>query len=191
MKTRQTLLQKIKANHDDRSWEDFVYYYRAYVLMLIKGMGLDHHTAEDISQQVMIKTWKKLPDFDYNPKRCLFRTWLSRVVKNTVLDYLKSKAGRMNNASVELNDFEEIIQPDIEKLADQEWKTYITDLAWSNVRPHFKDNVIETFLELRKGGEINAIAGKMGIQENTVYVYRKRVENALAKEIVRLDKELS
>ena len=51
--TRETLLERIRNRHDEQSWEDFVYYYKQYIYIICRRMGLNHHDAEEIVQKVM------------------------------------------------------------------------------------------------------------------------------------------
>jgi DNA-binding NarL/FixJ family response regulator len=58
------------------------------------------------------------------------------------------------------------------------------------VRERFQPNVIATFELFLKGLAGKNVAEQMGIPLNTTHVYKKRVQNALTKEILRLDHEL-
>ena len=84
--TRETLLQRIRNRHDEESWEDFVYYYRQYIYIICRGMGVNHHDSEELVQKVMMKAWDKLPEFEYDKKK-RFRGWLCMVTGNTVKDF--------------------------------------------------------------------------------------------------------
>ena len=66
--TRKTLIQNIKDQHDTKSWEDFVFYYNRYIYAIISNMNMRHHDAEDIVQRVLLKLWKKLPEFEFIDK---------------------------------------------------------------------------------------------------------------------------
>jgi RNA polymerase sigma-70 factor (ECF subfamily) len=48
----------------------------------------DEAIAEDITQEVFVKVWKKLKS--YNPKYS-FKTWLFTIARNTAFDYLRKK----------------------------------------------------------------------------------------------------
>ena len=45
--------------------------------------------AEDIAQDTFLKVWKNLPR--YEPRSAKFKTWLMRIARNTVVDYLRRK----------------------------------------------------------------------------------------------------
>ena len=44
--------------------------------------------AEDVTQEVFVKMWRKLKLFDTNKN---FKTWLFTIAKNTAIDYLRKK----------------------------------------------------------------------------------------------------
>jgi len=53
-----------------------------YILSFVK----DADIAEDLTQEVFVKVWKKIKKFDNKYK---FKSWLYIIAKNTCLDYLK------------------------------------------------------------------------------------------------------
>ena len=55
--TRETLLEKIRNQHDDKSWEDFVFYYKHFIYIICRRMNLAHHDAEEVVQKVLVKVW--------------------------------------------------------------------------------------------------------------------------------------
>ena len=87
-KTRETLLEKIKNKHDEASWEDFVFYYRNFIYILCRRMNVNHHDSEEIVQKVLLISWNKLPEFEYDKKQN-FRGWLCQVTKNCVKDFFR------------------------------------------------------------------------------------------------------
>lgn len=53
-----------------------------YALSFVKDTAM----AEDLTQEVFVKVWKKIKGFD---KKYKFKNWLYAIAKNTCLDYLK------------------------------------------------------------------------------------------------------
>ncbi len=45
--------------------------------------------AEDIAQDTFLKAWKNLKG--YEPDKAQFKTWLMRIARNTVIDYLRKR----------------------------------------------------------------------------------------------------
>jgi RNA polymerase sigma factor (sigma-70 family) len=193
--TRQTLLERIRDKHDESSWEDFVYYYRQYIYVVIRSMNLNHHDAEEIVQLVLLKVWDKLPDFQYDAEKGRFRGWLCRVTGNIVKNYLRSRKSQVNRVEKfqqQSDDayLESVSLPEIEKIASREWENYIANMAWRNIESSFTENVRECFLLMTDGALVQDIAAKFEISESSVYVYKKRVQDKLFSEINRLEREL-
>ncbi|MFH1583475.1 MAG: RNA polymerase sigma factor [Candidatus Falkowbacteria bacterium] len=77
-----------------------------YALDFVK----DTATAEDLTQEVFVKVWRKIKKFD---KKYKFKNWLYAIAKNTCLDYLK-KNRAINFSELNLVDdnlmFEDLIK---------------------------------------------------------------------------------
>jgi RNA polymerase sigma factor (sigma-70 family) len=188
--TRRTLIERIRDQQDEASWSDFIDAYSRYIYVVVRGMGVPHHDAEDIVQAVLLSAWKGLPTFRYEPDRHRFRSWLCTVTRNAVRNFLK-RANRAPKTELRMEDSRVAAAlPEIEKIAEAEWETYVGNLAMAAVRARFQPQVFATFELFLKGKSGKEAAEEMGIPLNTAHVYKKRVQNALTKEILRLDHEL-
>jgi len=94
--TRETLLLKIKNQHDDNSWEDFLFFYKSYIHTMIYKMGVSPNEVDDLAQKTLLALWQKLPTFEYHPEHCKFRTWMtstpsrnSMTTRKTLINTLK------------------------------------------------------------------------------------------------------
>ncbi|WDE95213.1 sigma-70 family RNA polymerase sigma factor [Lentisphaera profundi] len=194
--TNATLLQRVKNQYDDKSWDEFNEYYRPYIYMIVKGLNMRHHDAQELTQLILIKTWKNLPTFEYDPDKGCFRSWLRRVAVNSVRNYVVTKAYKqvsldaLEEQEGHVYSEHEFTESEIEKVADREWENYIFGMAWENVKDKFNDNIQNVYEQLLQDLDPEAIAENIGIKRNTVYIYRKRVNEKLFKEIRRLNYEL-
>ena len=194
--TNATLLQRVKNQYDDKSWDEFNDYYRPYIYMIVKGLNMRHHDAVELTQLILIKTWKNLPNFEYDPDKGCFRGWLRRVAVNSVRNYVVTKAYKQESLDAleekegHIYCEEEFTESEIEKVADREWGNYIFEMAWENVKDKFNDKIQAVYEELLQDIDPEKIAENIGVKRNTVYVYRKRVNEKLFKEIRRLNYEL-
>jgi len=191
--TRQTLLQRLQNQQDQKSWDEFVLFYQRYIYAIIMNMNMPHHDCEDLVQMVMLKAWKNLPKFRYDPGKGKFRGWITTVTKNTVKDYLAKNARRQRivEAGKNMPSFNNNVEdPAIDRMAEMEWQNYLSTLAWENVEPNLAPKVKASFLMLLEGKGVKEIAEILGLAENSVYQYKSRVQKLLYKEVVRLEYEL-
>lgn len=193
-RTSITLVQKMRNQYDDSSWNRFTETYTPYMRMIILSMGMRHHDTEDLVQAIILKAWKNLPNFDYNPDKGALRSWLKTITKNTVLSFLKKKSTKESSLDeIQENsvlDHSPVSEAEIYNCMDKQWEIYISNLAWENVKEEFGETVQQIFLKLSKGESIETIAVDLDVKENTVYQSRKRVKNRLYREIRRLNHDL-
>ena len=52
--TRQSLLLKIKNQQDEHSWEEFIYFYKPYIVTVIMNLGVDQADVDDLAQKVLL-----------------------------------------------------------------------------------------------------------------------------------------
>ena len=194
--TRQTLIAKIRNQHDEKSWEDFVNLYERYIFAVVLKMGVTYDECDDLVQKVLLKLWKKLPDFDYEPNKCKFRTWMNTIIRGLVIDSFRKSQRHQNDikrASLQQinNNADELHLPEIYEIAEEEWEIHIANLAWENIKGEFQGKTADCFMLLCEGKSVTEVSESLDIKQNTVHVYRNRVQQKLHKEIRRLDKELS
>jgi len=183
--TRETLLMRLRNSRDELSWEEFTDAYERYIYLLIRGMQVGHHDAEDLVQVVLLAMWKELPNFEYLPKRSKFRTWLCRITRNKVVDYIRRSTSETSKLSKMSHEVTAI--PEIEKLAEREWRAHVADRAWENIQQDFSDDVLSCFTQSRQGIGVDEVARNLGVSQSSVYVYNKRIKDRLIKEIRNLD----
>ena len=193
--TRETLLNRVRRQYDEESWKEFVYYYRGYVYNIASRMGLNHHDTEDVVQDVMLKLWKKLPEFQYDSSKGRFRGWLCTVTANKVKLLWQQKSHDLDrlapNEREEMTRYLQDMQtaPN-QEMAEQEWITYVLAMAWGRVQKEFGAKEKAAFEMLSKGAGVDEVSGKLGIATSSVYVCKKRVTDRLKQEVARLNREL-
>ena len=194
-RTQQTLLERLKDRHDEQAWEDYVFHYQYFIYSILIKMGFSHHDGEDLKQEVLLRSWKALENFNYDPQKCRFRSWLSIITRNHARNYFSSKAAKLDKlkderSACEIAEFEKVSESDLELIIEKEWEKHITKLAWETIRNSFNSKALEVYLDMSKEMPVPEVSRKHGITEGSTYVYKQRVHRALCKEICRLDKEL-
>ncbi len=194
-RTQQTLIERLKDRHDETAWGEYVVHYQYFIYSILLKMGFGHHDAEDMKQDVLLRSWKGMVNFEYNPEKCRFRTWLSLITRNHAKNFFSSKAGKLESLKskegIKLLALEEVSQSDIDLFIVKEWEAHITKLAWDAVSKSFNSKALEVYLAMTRGEPVQEIAEKHDISEGSAYVYKQRVHRALCKEICQLDRDLS
>ncbi|WP_425609287.1 RNA polymerase sigma factor [Thalassobacterium maritimum] len=73
--TRYTLIQRVKDPKNGHAWTSFVEAYEGYIDAVLLRVGIGRDEAKDLGQEILLKLWKQLPSFDYQPNRGKFRSW--------------------------------------------------------------------------------------------------------------------
>ncbi|WP_372807409.1 RNA polymerase sigma factor [Pontiella sp.] len=193
--TRKTLLMRAKNQDDHVAWEEFVAYYRDFIDMVLHQMNLNFVDIDDLAQEILIKIWKSLPSHIYDKDRARFRTWLSRLIRNQVLDHIRGSQRRTRKHASAAEDetvdsIPSITEPEVEKIIQQEWEVYIVELALKNISTLFSERAIEAFSMSIDGGSTAQIAEHLGVKPNSVIKLRNRVKERLVIEIQHLRNEL-
>ena len=188
--TRKTLLMRACNQGDEKAWEDFVYYYKSFIHMVISQLLKNNNDCEDLRQVILVKLWKKLKNYDESKSK--FRTWLSRVIRNTVLNYIRDNAKSKNLLTPET---ENLLDPECENILikhiQSEWETYATNLALERIKPLFSDKAMEVFNLSLDNVPVKQIAETLEISPESVYKMKTRTVNRLKEEIkaIREDTE--
>jgi RNA polymerase sigma factor (sigma-70 family) len=147
----------------------------------VRFVGLDY--AKDIVQDVFIKVWKNIKNFDI--KRASFKTWILTITRNTITDYLRKKKSvsfsSLDNdeESYEASIKDDVILPDeaLIKLEDKELLNNLLD----KLPIHYQEVLILYYQEDMTFNEIGQLLNK---PLNTVKSYHHRAMILLRKLIV-------
>jgi RNA polymerase sigma factor (sigma-70 family) len=185
--TRETLIHKLKQADDELAWNDFYAYYSPYIAAVVHNLNVNASEIDDIVQKVMVVSWQKIGEFDYDRKRGLFRSWLVRIARNTVMNYRTSSTRN----SEKLKYFSKMKETENDDFVEKEWRVQISKLAWKSIRGNYDETAQNAFDLLAQGKKNKEVAETLGIKQNTVAVYKKRIIESLRSEVRRLDSFLS
>ncbi|NQZ56356.1 MAG: sigma-70 family RNA polymerase sigma factor [Lentisphaeraceae bacterium] len=194
--TRYTLLQRARNQSDAQAWEELISFYRKYIYVIIRSMNVSSQDSEDILQLVLVKLWKHLPDYHYDPEKSKFRFWLAKVTRNEVISFIRkqqSHARKLNQAEQEAQQayLRHIDTPEIEHIVTREWELFISNTAMENIEKHFSSVAIRAFKLFSQGEKVKAIALQLEVKDDSVYKYISRIKFKLIEEIKYLQDELN
>ena len=82
-----SLIRRVRDPSDAESWREFVALYEPLLLRYVRSHGLTEQDARDVEQEIFVSLICHLPEFELDPSRGQFRTWLWQVTRNTVADW--------------------------------------------------------------------------------------------------------
>ena len=192
--TRFTLIERVKHQYDEVAWKEFAGIYKGYIYAVIRNLALSEHDSEEVHQKVMVKLWEKLPALDTGEIR-RFRSYLAAVAKNEVKQFIRSRERRMEREMKSLEGGESdylnsIRLPEIERIAEEEWKVHLTNLAFKKIEGSFSRKAIEVFRLSVEGLGPDEIADRTGIARGSIATLKARVKTRFFQEIERLREDL-
>jgi RNA polymerase sigma factor (sigma-70 family) len=184
--TRHTLLKKLKSADSESSWEEFYKYYKKFIYSIIIKMGVNEADSDDLAQKTLLKIWQALPSFDYNQKRGYFRNWLYTVTRNTVISFIKANKNLLKSQQAFKSINEGKSKAEIYKIIHSEWERYISERAFNTIKGKVSAQALDCFQAGLRNEPVRKTAERLGLEENTVYVYKNRVKQKLYAEIRNL-----
>lgn len=193
--TRPTLLLRIKNPQDNASWEEFLTHHVPPMRSYAARAGLTPHETDDMVQDLLEYLLKKLPTFNYDPRRGSFRAWLFRQIFWRTQDQLRKRAlfGGQGTPYVREGDdsvLEELpdlhaIQPDA--VWDREVREGLVQLALERTKKQVDAKMFQAFdLRINQGKPFGEVARALGMSHPALYLAKHRVSSVLKREWRRL-----
>jgi RNA polymerase sigma-70 factor (ECF subfamily) len=147
---------------------------------IVRLSGARTEDAEDILQNVFIKTYKNLEEFDVNLK---FSSWIYRIAHNETVTYLRKYRSRPKIINSEANETVLGLLPSniyIEDDFDNKYNSKLVFEKINRLNEKYRDVLILKYMEDRDYREISDILKK---SPGTVATLLKRGKEKLKEEI--------
>lgn len=184
-------MARAKDPNDDLAWSDFFEYYSGFMQMLLWKMNIPKDLHEDLKQELLLKIWVAMKDFEFDHSKAKFRTWLATIIRNGTMTYMRSfrnkeKREKIHQEQEVSYSEEQMIPGEIEQLINKEWANYMVQHVIDHLKQFFSGKAIEVYLLSSKGLDGKEISRELNVPLNTVYVLRNRVKVRLMSEIKNL-----
>lgn len=189
--TRKSLIQRAQDPNDEQAWDEFVLYYKKFIYFILNHMNISGNEIDDFVQEILIHLWKRLKSYDSDKAK--FRAWLSTVIRNAAINYLKKvkTASKQQDQVIEsLNNLNKVSVPEMERIIELEWKAYIADLTMKRLEQMFSPSVLNVFKLSLEGVTGEEIVEQTGLALSTIYTFRTRVKKVFIREMKLLMNEL-
>jgi RNA polymerase sigma factor (sigma-70 family) len=189
LRTRPSLLGRLRNPADAEAWRTFVDLYTPLVYRYCRRRGFQEADAADVAQEVMTQVMRSIGGFTYDPKVGRFRDWLGAVVRTHVGRFHRKR--ERQPVAAEDGELNGVPDPG----ADSEWigsfREQMTAAALDRIRGEFSTSHWTAFERTwRDGAPAAAVALELGLTATAVYVAKSRVLVRLRDEIAHLAEEL-
>ncbi len=156
-------------NEDGSFLKNVIDSYTNILYNFIRRFGFNNEEAEDILQDVFIKVWKHVDNFD--EEKSSFKTWIFTITKNSIYDALRKKKNNKIIFSLDNKDFEgntedvEDLQSDIFKILDTEKNKNILLKSIDELNEEEKTVIL---LHFEEGMTFKEISELFNVSLNTV-----------------------
>jgi len=196
--TRKSLLGRLKDWRDNESWRDFFNTYWKLIYRFALQRGLNHEQAEEVVQDTILAVAKGIQNFEYDPEKCAFKTWLLTVTRSKIANQLARQArtgGRVDHGDdsrpTPLLDRVPDAQGQAqwENVWEDEWKQNLMDAAIQRVKQRVAVEHYQMFdLFVLKGWPARDVAKTLGVTIAHVYVAKHRLAKLIQKQFAALEK---
>ena len=211
IRTRSSLLNRLKAGDDTDSWQEFYRIYGKLVRDFAIQAGLTDAEADDVVQETTIAIARHLPGYRHDPKVCRFKTWLLNQASWRVKDQFKKRkkdaawrtgdngqpgsepkpSGEDTSRTSTIHRVPDAGATDLDAVFEAEWQKNLFAAALERVRGKFSLKQFQVFdLLVSKEWPAGEVARSLGISLANVYVTRHRISAAIKKETRRLESQL-
>ena len=175
--TNRGLLQRLQEEGAEAAWAEFFGLYGPAIVRYGRRLGLNEEESKDLLQTTMVDLVRILPDFEYQPERGRFRSFLFTIVHRKACAHWRREHRRVeSNGALVVEDLMADPATDPEVIA--RWRESLLDAALEDLRraPGISARDLAIFIAYAvEGQEAEAVAAQFGIKENNLYQIKARL----------------
>jgi RNA polymerase sigma-70 factor (ECF subfamily) len=198
LRTRATLLDRLKNWNDQSSWQEFFDLYWQLIYRFARKAGLTDAEAQDVVQETMAAVAKHMPGFKYNPAVGTFKAWLLTQTRWRIVDQFRKRGpiashhtsvgDTARTATIDRVPDEKSL--DWEALWEIDWEKTLLDTAMDRVKRRLDPQKFQIFdFYVNREWPPEKVARTFNVSVDQVYLVKNRVTDMLRDEVRRLEHE--
>ncbi len=200
IRTRGTLLARMKDWRDHASWQEFFDIYWKLIYGVARKAGLNDAEAQDVVQETMVSVAKHMPGFKYDPTQGSFRAWLLNLTRWRIVDQLRRRGPVARHAAhsddttrtATIERIADEQSPAFEAVWEADWSKAVLDAAMAKVRRRMDPQKFQIFdFYVNHEWPPEKVAETFKVSVNQVYLVKHRVTEMLQGEVKRLEREVT
>lgn len=198
--TRKSLLGRIKDWDDHESWREFFGIYRKLIFSFATRSGLTEQESEDVVQETIISVAKTIKEFQYDPKRCSFKSWLRHLAQKRIADCYRKRSREtlMENAATDQTGRTPVMErvPDtraanLDAIWEAEWQKELLEAAVARVKTRVSAEQFQMFdFYVLKKMPMAKTAAALGTNAAQIYLAKHRISKLLNREVRHLEEKM-
>lgn len=199
-KTRSSLLDRLKDWQNEGSWQTFFDHYWSLIYGTAIKSGLTEAEAEDVVQDTVLTVAKKIGNFQYDPVRGKFRSWLGSIIRSRIVDLkrkrlpVKPPSIRAAGETSRTSTTRRIPDPaavNFYTVYDAAWRDYVRDKALELLKGELSPKQYEIFdLYVNQDRPVPDIMRTLGVSRAQVYMAKLRGLQTLKQKAKQVEKLL-
>jgi RNA polymerase sigma-70 factor (ECF subfamily) len=196
--TRASLLGRLKDWRDEESWREFFNIYRQLIFSFAIKSGLTEAEAEDVVQETVISVAKTIKDFEYDPERCRFKSWLRHLTQKRIADCFRKRPREQllprtgSGDTARTTAIERVPSEDnLESIWEEEWQKRLLDAAIERVKTQVSAEQYQMFdFYVLKKMPARKVTAALGTSVGQLYLAKHRISKLIKKEVRRLEEKM-
>jgi RNA polymerase sigma-70 factor (ECF subfamily) len=183
--TSLTLLGQLKHGDHESAWSRFDSIYGSLISAWLKRRGVPIDVADDVRQDVMLKVFTEIRQFDHNGRVGAFRAWLRLIMMHRLRtvqrrSYRPGPVGTLDWSSLadELADE----SSDVSRQWNADHDQHVVERLLEIVSAEFQEHSMAAFRRVvLRSEDAETVAKDLGISVNAVRIAQSRVLAALRR----------
>lgn len=174
--THASFLTRLKAADMTSTWRELHQRYGELIRGFARRRHLQPSDCDDVAQDVWTSLVKALPDFEYDPAKGKFRSYLKTATLRAIIKKCQQGHGEVNIDNIE--DATRIAENDavIEEAWELEWRQYHLGQAMRTIEAEFSLVDRKAFQRYAvEGREPRETAEELGLSIDQVYQAKSRI----------------
>lgn len=185
--TRPSLLIRVRDQEDRDAWDEFSEIYRPVIVRMARFKGMQPADCEDLAQQVLLSISKTIHNWQPDPGRAKFSTWVKRIAHNAILNAITRTAPDQATGNGDFDALceENQIHSDADsELLRTEYRRSVFQWASNQIRNEFTQETWMSFWRTAvEGMDVDRAAKELGRTRGSVYASRSRVMRRLKQKV--------
>jgi RNA polymerase sigma factor (sigma-70 family) len=196
--TRASLVRRLKDWGDHTGWQEFYDTYWRLIHGTATRAGLGDAEAQDVVQETILSIAKAMPEFEYDPAKGSFKSWLRNTTHWRIKDHLRRKArhslvdgaGEGGPSTPLLQRLPDPATLDKDAVWNADWERNLLEAAIEKVKKKVKPKQYQLFdCFVLRGWPMSEITQKLRVSMGQVYFAKVKVSSMVQKEFRELERK--